>query len=275
MATMKKALFPLLFFFSLAAAWYYWQQRPVPPLTARLLPFDAEAIERISIALVPTPAFELHYSGAEWIAEQASRSLVVRTPKPVQLLDRLLGLESEGLAKVPLGEEQMVAQLQLQGTRINQELTFYEIADSSGQKTFLQLNNLPDRYYLPNFSVAELPLRFEDYEDFRLLDLSRWMSLDSLVWLQDSSRQSLLLVPQQTAQLDSLHQAWYQLRGQAFATEFDEVGEQDRYFGTYRLFSAGDSLDLLLYRDTNWPDTLVVSSSQFPKNFFWLSKRWF
>lgn len=272
---MKKALFPLLLFFALAAAWYYWQQRPVPPLTARLLPFEAEAIERIGIALASTAAFELHYIGAEWIAEQGSRSLVVRSPKPVQLLNRLLALESEGLAKIPLEAKQIVAHLRLQGVRVNQELTFYERADSNGQKTFLRLNNLPDSYYLPNFSVAELPLHFEDYEDFRLLDLSDWPSLDSVVWLQDSSRQSLLSSPQQAAQLDSLHQAWYQLHGQAFATEFDEVGEQDRYFGTYRLFGSGDSLDLFLYRDTNWPDTLVVSSSQFSKNFFWLGKRWF
>lgn len=272
---MKKALLPLLLCFALTAAWYYWQQRPVPPLTAKLLPIEAELIQQINIHLPPAAAFQLHYSGTEWIAEQASRSLVVRSPKPNQLLMRLLRLESHGLAKIRLGAEHATAHLQLQGEKINQQLTFYELADSSGSKTYVQLNELPDSYYLPHFSLNDLPLYFEDYEDLRLLDLAAWPRLDSVVWLQDSSRYSLLRLPEQAKQLDSLHQAWYQLKGEAFATEFDEVGEQDRYFGTYRLFGAEDSLDLQLYRDTSWPDTLVVSSSQFPKNFFWLKKRWF
>ncbi len=272
---MKKALPPLLLCFALAAAWYYWQQRPMPPLTAPLLPFEAADMEQINIQLPNLAAFSLKVTPQNWVAEQGSRSLVVRSQKPQQLLQRLLSLQSQGLAKqLPVAKEE-VARIDLIGENLRQELIFFEVLDSGHIHTFLQINQLPDVYRLPNFQLSQLPLLFADYEDLRLLDLSAWPSLDSLLWLQDSSRQRLLGLPEHAQQLDSLHQAWFQLAGRVFATDFDEVGHQDRYFGTYRLFSQQDSIDLLLYHDIGWPDTLVVSSSQFPKHFFWLKDRWF
>ncbi|PHI19697.1 hypothetical protein CEQ90_11655 [Lewinellaceae bacterium SD302] len=268
---MKKAIPYLLLFGLLYGAWWYWQQRPRPPLRAQLLPYAATDIDRIFL----WPAGSDEETGFElarvdednWVVENNQRSLNGQGRKAEQLLSALLAIKSQGLVPPEMVGGRPLLRLKLQSSsigNISEELIFYPAPDSlPGNTLLLRLNGLTDVYRIDEFSLRKLPTEFDDYRNPLLADLSVLGQLDSLVWWRanDSIRFRLLDRPAgDSLVLDSLQGVWSPRLENKYADHFGEIRDQTYLEGRYLLFGAGssDSLAISLYANERWPLPYVV-----------------
>lgn len=268
---MKKAIPYLLLFGLLYGAWWYWQQRPRPPLRAQLLPYAATDIDRIFLwpkGSDEETGFELsRVDESNWVVENNQRSLNGQGQKVEQLLSALLAIKSQGLAAPEMVSDQPLLRLKLQSSgseKVSEELIFYPAPDSLPTTTLLlRLNGLTDVYRIDEFPLRKLPTSFDDYRNPLLADLSILGQLDSLVWWRasDSIRFRLLDGPAgDSLVLDSLQEAWSPRLENKYADHFGEIRDQAYLKGRYFLFGAGptDSLAISLYANERWPLPYVV-----------------
>jgi hypothetical protein len=266
---LKKAIPYLLLFGLLYGAWFYWQQRPKPPLRALLLPHQVKDIDRLSIAPAGGGNFELLRIESGWVAESEARSIAARVAVIDSLLRRLLAVKSDGLAR-RTDDSPPVLRVLLSGPNVSEDLSFYEERDSLNRKTrLLQLNGLSDYYRLTDFDPATLPLNFSDFRNHQLLNLSDFGPVDSLVWWRSKDSTRLRLLDRyrqrdttQRKALDSLRLQWSPKTEQRFAHFFAEIRDETTLLGHYWLFAPErDSLRLSVFYDDRWPLPFVLKST--------------
>lgn len=263
---MKKAIPYLLLFGLFYGAWYYWQQRPKPPLKADLLPYAATDVNRLLITPADASPFELSRATNGWVVEAENRSINSKDGKGEKLLNSLLAIRSSGIGKKKeVGRE--LLHVSLKGDDVADELVVYAAPDSFPVTTYLvRFNELADYYRIDNFRLTNLPLHFNDYRDRNLLDLGHHNRLDSLVWWAaiDSSRN--LLMERTTAdsnRLDSLQQAWSPQHETIFADFFGETRHATHLLGHYLIYGSGDSIpdQLSVYNNSRWEKPYVIKGT--------------
>ena len=265
---MRKAFPYLLLLFAAYAAWYYWTHLPTIPLQAALLPINVESIDRVQINALNKEPFTLSITSEGWMVENAKRSQEVRTSLPDSLLRYLLRLESDGVdkkAKPPMA----TVEIDLQGDQVREKIAFYPTAVA--EQWLVRLNDLPELYRVPNFSLDSYPLTFEDYRNDKMLDLTSLTHLDSVVWeAEDDLRVVILQQSTDGRLIDSLHRAWQQMFGNNYATFFDEIEGRQFHYGDYLFYGSklDDPIRLSVYANTDWPKPYVLNSSQQPLDFF-------
>lgn len=211
--------------------------------------------------------------GEAWTLFKDQRSFQAKTGITEQLLDKILALKSTGLfthtGQLPV--QYGIALSSKQGAP-EQLIEVLKVPDSIAATTSLiRLNKLPDVFRIQRIDFSELPLELSDYQDFRILDLSPYQQLDSLIWIVDSTRQTLLSRPSDAAALDSLLLAWQTLNGNAFANEFDEIAGQAALLGQLVIYPASQVKPLptlKIYQDQPWPEPSYVLSSSLQKHKF-------
>lgn len=259
----------MLLFGLLYGAWFYWQQRPKPPLRALLLPYQAQDIDRLLVRSTDGESFELLRSQTGWAVENNARSISARVSVIDSLLDQLLALKSDGLAR-PSNDDAPSLRVQLKGPEMQEDLSFYEQRDSLGKKSLLlQLNGLSDYYRLTDFDPTTLPLSFSAFRDHQILNLRDFGPMDSLVWWRSRDSTRLRLLDRHRRRdttdiriIDSLNAQWAPYQGKHFAHFFAEIRDEPTLLGRYWLFAQGrDSVQLSVFFNDRWPLPFVVKGT--------------
>lgn len=266
----RKTSAVLLLLSLIYGGWYAWQQRPVPPLQAQLLPLELADVQRVLIELPGESVFELSYESNKWIVQEANRFMATDDNLAHRTLNRLLRMKSNGLVKGPKKSSlPVVAKIVLFTAGGAEQIEFLATPDSLANTSYVRLNNVPDVYLVRGISVAELPLKFADFQQRFILDITSFGGLDSLVWITDSLQLSLLARPNDAEQLDSLYSRWQRMEGGELATNFDEIGMREIRLGSYRMYGPNqDSVQLRVYYDSLSEPPFVLWSNQFPTNFW-------
>lgn len=266
----RKTSAVLLLLSLIYGGWYAWQQRPVPPLQAQLLPLELADVQRVLIELPGESVFELSYESNKWIVQEANRFMATDDNLAHRMLNRLLRMKSNGLVKgLKKSSLPVVAKIVLFTAGGAEQIEFLATPDSLANTSYVRLNNVPDVYLVRGISVAELPLKFADFQQRFILDITSFGGLDSLVWITDSLQLSLLARPNDAEQLDSLYTRWQRMEGGELATNFDEIGMREIRLGSYRMYGPNrDSVQLRVYYDSLSEPPFVLWSNQFPTNFW-------
>lgn len=266
----RKTSAVLLLLSLIYGGWYAWQQRPVPPLQAQLLPLELADVQRVLIELPGESVFELSYESNKWIVQEANRFMATDDNLAHRMLNRLLRMKSNGLVKgLKKSSLPVVAKIVLFTAGGAEQIEFLATPDSLANTSYVRLNNVPDVYLVRGISVAELPLKFADFQQRFILDITSFGGLDSLVWITDSLQLSLLARPNDAEQLDSLYSRWQRMEGGELATNFDEIGMREIRLGSYRMYGPNqDSVQLRVYYDSLSEPPFVLWSNQFPTNFW-------
>lgn len=266
----RKTSAVLLLLSLIYGGWYAWQQRPVPPLQAQLLPLELADVQRVLIELPGESVFELSYESNKWIVQEANRFMATDDNLAHRMLNRLLRMKSNGLVKgLKKSSLPVVAKIVLFTAGGAEQIEFLATPDSLANTSYVRLNNVPDVYLVRGISVAELPLKFADFQQRFMLNITSFGGLDSLVWTTDSLRLSLLARPNDAEQLDSLYTRWQRMEGGELATNFDEIGMREIRLGSYRMYGPNrDSVQLRVYYDSLSEPPFVLWSNQFPTNFW-------
>lgn len=266
----RKTSAVLLLLSLIYGGWYAWQQRPVPPLQAQLLPLKLADVQRVLIELPGESVFELSYESNKWIVQGANRFMATDDNLAHRMLNRLLRMKSNGLVKgLKKSSLPVVAKIVLFTAGGAEQIEFLATPDSLANTSYVRLNNVPDVYLVRGISVAELPLKFADFQQRFILDITSFGGLDSLVWITDSLQLSLLARPNDAEQLDSLYSRWQRMEGGELATNFDEIGMREIRLGSYRMYGPNqDSVQLRVYYDSLSEPPFVLWSNQFPTNFW-------
>lgn len=268
----RKTIAVLLLLSLVYGGWYAWQSRPTPPLQARVLPIELADVQRALIEVTDQPPVELSREADDWIVQGGNRYVIAQKNQVEGMINRLIRARSNGLVKPGKKQRQVLASITLITANGNQLIEFIATPDSVKNTSYLRLNNVPDIYQVGGFTAADFPLKFTDYQNKFLLDISDFSGIDSLVWVTDSLRTNLLVRSINSVSLDSLYNHWQQLRGDAFADNFDEIGMRDFKLGDYLIYgnSSADSTRLTVYHDSLREPPYVLRSEQFPEGF-WLA----
>lgn len=278
---MKRIIPYLLLFGLLYGAWWYWQQRPKPPLKARILPYEMAAINRVFLwpKGKEEGSFELsRVDDNEWVAENERRSITGQNEQVQQLLATLLAIESQGLVTDErlLGKTLLRLRLDIGSTAFSQEntaairseeLVFYAAPDTFPDDSYLlRVNDLADVYRIEEFPLQELATSFDDYRNHLLLDLNDLPRIDSVSWWRASDSTRLLLMDRSTADsslLDSVYTAWSPRLENDFADYFGEIRDQNSLLGIYLFFgpTPTDSISVALYENESWPKPYVAKGN--------------
>ncbi|MEM8583373.1 MAG: hypothetical protein AAGF87_03840 [Bacteroidota bacterium] len=262
-----KRTLPILLLFSLFyGAWYYWQSRPVDPVTGRVLQLEAEEVERMHISPAASKAFSAIKEIDSWLLNDGDRHLVEASKRPDSLLQALLMAESIDLIDADsLGP--LFANLEL-FTKSDDvyQLSLFCVSADDCRNACLQIVPRPEVFLMADLNLAELPLAFNDYRNRTIFDLEPLGRLDSLVWLSDSGLIQQWYRPEYGAKLDSL--AMSPKVGAYFADQFDEISHQNRYWGSYHIYGARNDAELRVYVDSQWTRPLVIWSTQFNSAYF-------
>ncbi|MEO0625487.1 MAG: hypothetical protein AAFY36_07330 [Bacteroidota bacterium] len=265
--TVIKRTLPILLLFSLAyGLWYYWQNKPVQAVELRVLQLDPSEVDRIVFQPKGKKSFTALREINGWQLNDGDRHLVSSSRLPDSLLHTLLFAESEDLIH-PDSVGQEVATLDLFAK--NQEV--YELSLFCGpqrncRQVFLQIRPRPEVFFMSGLKLSEIPLQFDQYRDFTLLDLNPLGRLDSLVWQSDSSRAQTWTYASTDYDLSRMSSS--RIEGQDFADHFDEITHQDQYLGSYKFYGARDQVELKVFIDSQWIKPLVVWCTQLDGAYF-------
>lgn len=254
---MRRIVPYLLLFALFYGVWYYFQNRPAPPLDAHLFPYAATDVAEIEIFRRGKTLRLRRQSDADWVAENDQRSIPDRKAASQRLLAAILSCRGRAVStRRPAGPPRL--EMELRGNGLRDRIRFFAPADSlPATSHLLSLNGGEDYFLVHDLPLRRLPLRFADFRDSVLIDLRALPRLDSLTWWSatDSSRTHILSAG---PGLDSLTQHYRPRLGTFFADAFGEVHHARHLLGHYHFHGGGDSVALRVFHHDRWARPYVL-----------------
>ena len=251
--------------------WYYARGRRTPPLQARLLRIERDAIDRIRVVREGPGSFTAQREGSEYptwtVINTRDQHYRDEAGRLFGLIDQLSELRTDSLYRYAPGEGDVIT-VEV-STRQGSERLALLFPNDPSVPVLAGVGEDDQRYALPEGARRLLPyLTYDHYRDPRLLP-PRSVPADTFRFVVGDS------VAYQTTVADSvqLQVAFFSSPPIAigaspnYADWFDYLADRDHRIGTLEVVYGTQKDTLGVFHNESWPLPYVIATRYYPRRY--------